>query len=479
MAEDLQTQALLHSHRIERVPDGTYICRLCGKRPKSLDQARAHLASVAHHEKLSQHRMEWQLPGELDREIQRVAASLTTPQERSVSPIRSLTFCTACVRRSWQLRNILLPNIVTLANSAHRVSARLRWCIVLAEDGSEQQCLQRLYTVLGLQGTEELDVRLCFADIRQTDGYFHASFAKNTSHRFGIECIDIDPQDEDGDLSQHVLVNLDCDIVLPPSFAEAVLLRFRSRTLQLLGCRGKQSATTGRLAIRASAFVEINGYDQEPGILGSGFQDIDLRDRVGIAPFAHDGSIVREGQSDIVPAKSGVVESLLNEHQATHPAVAGWALPNTLHEHATVEDDRKLAKIHWVYNPGSLSWDDMNESNRAAMLAKRNQPAPRAWKRNLQFSFSQLGWPSIELRRENLQLAMRNPGRIFHVTQPLLRRPPASIGSPPGTEAPDESRDHLLRISAHLQEFMQDLDRRASAWMVGIPPKAWGPSRDF
>ena len=314
---------------------------------------------------------------------------------------------------------------VTLANSAHRVSTRLRWCIVLAEDGSEQQCLQRLYTVLGLQGTEELDVRLCFADMRQTDGYFHGSFAKNTSHRFGIECID--PQD--GDLSQHVLVNLDCDIVLPPSFAESVLSRFRSPTLQLLGCRGKQSATTGRLAIRASAFVQINGYDQEPGILGSGFQDVDLRDRVGIAPFADDGSIVREGQSDIVPAKSGVVERLLNEHQATHPAVAGWALPNTLHEYATVEDDRKLAKIHWVYNPDSLSWDDMNESNRAAMLAKRNQPAPWAWKRNLQFS--QLGWPFIELRREHLQLAMRNPGRIFHATKPLLRQPPASIGSPP------------------------------------------------
>ena len=50
--------------------------------------------------------------------------------------------------------------------------------------------------VLGMQGTEELDVRLCFADIRQTDGNFHASIAKNTSHRFGMECID----PEDGDL---------------------------------------------------------------------------------------------------------------------------------------------------------------------------------------------------------------------------------------------------------------------------------------
>eukprot|EP00439_Symbiodinium_sp_Y106_P060152 s158_g8.t2 len=449
MAEDMQTQALLQSHRVERESDGTYICRLCGKRPRGLDQALAHLESAAHHAKLSQHRVEWQLPGELDREIQSVAARLTTPQEREVSPIRSLTFCTACVRRSRQLCSILLPNVVTLADSANKVSTRLRWCIVLAEDGSERQSLQRLYTVLGLQGTEELDVRVCFADIHQTGGYFHASLAKNTSHRFGLQCIDA----QDADLRDHVLVNLDCDIVLPPRFAELVLSRFTARTLQLLGCRANQSATTGRLAIRASAFMEINGYDQEPGILGSGFQDIDLRDRVGIVPFADDGSIVCEGQSDVVPAKRGVIASLLDEHQATHPAVAGWALPNTLHEYATAEDDRRLAKIRWVHNPRSLSWDDMNESNRVAMLAKRNQPAPRAWKRNLQFS--QLGWPSVELRRENLQLAIRNPGRIFDAIRPLVHRPPASIGPPLCAEAADDDRYlHLLCIYPF--DYLQD-----------------------
>ena len=97
---------------------------------------------------------------------------------------------------------------VTLAHSAQRISTKLRWCIVLAEDGSEQQSLQRLSRVLGMQGTEDLDARLSFADIRQTDGNFHASIAKNTSHRFGMECID--PQD--GDLREHVLVNL----LVPP-----------------------------------------------------------------------------------------------------------------------------------------------------------------------------------------------------------------------------------------------------------------------
>ena len=41
----------------ERESDGTYICRLCGKRPRGLDQALAHLESAAHHAKLSQHRV--------------------------------------------------------------------------------------------------------------------------------------------------------------------------------------------------------------------------------------------------------------------------------------------------------------------------------------------------------------------------------------------------------------------------------------
>ena len=286
---------------------------------------------------------------------------------------------------------------VTLGHSAQRISTKLRWCIVLAADGSEQQSLQKLSTVLGMQGTEDLDVRLAFADIRQTDGNFHASIAKNTSHRFGMECID--PQD--GDLREHVLVNLDCDIILPPSFAESVLSKFTSPTLQLLCCRGRQPATTGRIAIRASAYAEINGHDQEPGILGSGYQDVDLCGRVKIAPFAHDGSIVHEEQK---------VAYLLERQKAKEPAVAGWALPNTSHDYATWEDDRQLAKIQWVHNPDNLSWDDMNQSNRKAMLDKRRLPAPWAWKRNWQFS--QLGWPFIELPREYLQPSMRGPGRI-------------------------------------------------------------------
>ncbi|OLP74476.1 hypothetical protein AK812_SmicGene45971 [Symbiodinium microadriaticum] len=256
-----------------------------------------------------------------------------------------------------------------------------------------------------MQGTEDLDVRVAFADIRQTDGNFHASIAKNTSHRFGMECID--PQD--GDLREHVLVNLDCDIILPPSFAESVLSKFTSPTLQLLCCRGSQPATTGRIAIRASAYAEINGHDQEPGILGSGYQDVDLCGRVKLAPFAHDGSMVQEEQK---------VADLLDRQEAKEPAVAGWALPNTSHDYATWKDDRQLAKIQWVHNPDNLSWYDMNQSNRKAMLDKRGLPAPWAWKRNWQFS--QLGWPFMELPREYLQPSTRSPGgegsRTFCVT---------------------------------------------------------------
>ena len=48
----------------------------------------------------------------------------------------------------------------------------------------------------------------------------------------------------------------------------------------------------------------------------------------------------------------------------------GWALPSTLREYAATEDDRKLAKIHWVCNHGNL----MNESNRAAKLVQQNPP---------------------------------------------------------------------------------------------------------
>ena len=291
---------------------------------------------------------------------------------------------------------------------------------MLAEDGEERGCLRRLHDVCGLRGTEELEVNVCFADLSATGGFFHSSFAKNTSHCFALHCIGC----SNFELQDHILVNLDCDVILPPRFAESVLHKFRSRALQLLACRNSQAATTGRLAIRASAFVEVQGYDQEPDIQGAGYQDVDLHHRVGIVPFADDGSIRSDPE-----ASSALSARSVGRLQAADPALGGWALPNTEHEFATEEDDRRLAKVKHVHNPRNLNWDEMNEENRAAMFAKRKRPASYAWKRNVGL---RLGWPFVQLHCDHLALAWRNPGRMFDAHRPLLRSPPASIGSPPG-----------------------------------------------
>ena len=348
---------------------------------------------------------------------------------------------------------------MTLAASARRCTTRIRWCLVLAEDAEEATSLQCLQSLLDSHGLQELEVRLAFADLQPTDRYFHASWAKNTSHQFALRCIG-----SDCELHEHILVNLDCDIVLPPRFSESVLSKFRSPALQLLGCRGAQPATNGRLAIRASAFVGLGGYDQEPDIYGSGYQDIDLRDRVRIAPFPHN---------------RGVVKACFDQESAADPSLTGWALPNTSFDFATTHEDRNLAKMTYVYNPHHLTWGDMNEANRDVMMAKQQRAGSAGWKRNA--GLEQLGWPFIEVPLDCIAHVLRNPGRLFDRQWPLFRGAPAHLTSPAEPTDSDHARAtrRLLRGFAQdeherRQAWLQKLNREAAAWLDHVPEDRWG-----
>ena len=347
---------------------------------------------------------------------------------------------------------------MTLGASASRCSTKIRWCLILAEDGEEATSLQCLQSLLEAPGERELEVRLAFADLRPTQRYFHASWAKNTSHQFALRCIG-----SECELHEHILVNLDCDIVLPPRFCESVLRKFRSPALQLLGCRGAQAATTGRLAIRASAFASIGGYDQEPDIYGSGYQDIDLRERVKIAPLSHD---------------RGVVKHCFDTQSAADPSLSGWALPNTNFDFATIQEDRNMAKMTCVYNPHNWTWGEMNEANRDVMLAKQQRAGFAGWKRNA--GLDQLGWPFIEVPLDCIAHVLSYPRRLFDPRRPLLRSAPAHLTSPAEPTDSDHAKAtrRLLRGFAkdegeRRQAWLQKLNREAAAWLDHVPEHLW------
>ena len=101
--------------------------------------------------------------------------------------------------------------------------------------------------------------------------YWHASVAKNSAHQAGIYCFP-----GRGSL----LINLDCDQVVPIAYVEAALQTFH-QNLEMTGfclCVEPNGALTGRLGYRQEDFIFIGGYDED-GPPSSG-QDVDIRKRL-------------------------------------------------------------------------------------------------------------------------------------------------------------------------------------------------------
>ena len=55
---------------------------------------------------------------------------------------------------------------------------------------------------------------------------------------------------------------------------------FKDQTVQGIHCSGYEPGVCGRVAARVGAYIKINGYDQEEGVMPSGFEDIDLKNRL-------------------------------------------------------------------------------------------------------------------------------------------------------------------------------------------------------
>ena len=146
--------------------------------------------------------------------------------------------------------------------------------------------------------------------------YWHACTAKNSSHQAGIYCFP-----GRGSL----LINLDCDQVVPIAYVEAALQTFHQNR-KLTGfclCCEAAGALTGRLGYRQEDFIFIGGYDED-GPPSAG-QDVDIRTRL----FQHG-------------ANRGCKPKEVKWLKTTE--VCGCALPNDFRD-ITPNHDRGKSKI--------------------------------------------------------------------------------------------------------------------------------------
>lgn len=222
--------------------------------------------------------------------------------------------------------------------------------------------------------------------------YWHASTAKNTSHMFAISSEiarrrrpagSLPPtarlvasasssssiwaaeppnvKQVEAVLRNLALINCDCDNVFDDEFVVGTLeALMAARQVSAASVQaapplcpaayasGDQACLTGRVAYWASDFLRIGGYDEEPGVVGSGYQDRDICLRLQKATG-------NSGAKRGLPLTKSV----------------GLGVKNRIG--ATTKEDRGPIKVENC-NPNDLdiqkTWSSFNAHNTKRMLAK-------------------------------------------------------------------------------------------------------------
>ncbi len=179
--------------------------------------------------------------------------------------------------------------------------------------------------------------------------HWHASVAKNASHVFALSA-EVSGEDERSTLERVLLVNLDGDNVFEPSYVEALIngtlktdAGFHTGAPRGSGrAASGECGLTGRMTYHALDFMALGGYDEEEGVAGMGFQDVDLLRRLN-KRAGRKGPQVSNG--------------------------CGFAFP----QGATRKLDRGFAKICHM-DPAVVTqfktWGNMNKHNAEAMIKK-------------------------------------------------------------------------------------------------------------
>jgi len=211
-----------------------------------------------------------------------------------------------------------------------------------------------------------------------------------------------------------VLISCDCDNVFSSDFViEALTVAMSSRRFSTSpvvadppmspACysRGNQSCLTGRVLYWASDFLRIGGYDQEEGVVGSGYQDVDITYRMHKATGSRS--------------------------QGRGTALTKWlglGVPNKVG--ATLREERGPVKVENC-SPGDLAqmktWGNFNTHN---MTLMKKKTAAGILVRNLEYPFGG-GAPNLASHlRLLLRASAASTGALWVSAQ--ARSMPASHG---------------------------------------------------
>jgi hypothetical protein len=209
--------------------------------------------------------------------------------------------------------------------------------------------------------------------------YWHASQCKNAAHTLAARetwMQGIAPQNV-------VLVNVDVDNIVPPSYLEALLAGWEAELQRMdeaglsdettpgrpLMARCAHGPLTGRIALSLPDFARLGGYDEEPKIYGTGSQDVDLLDRAK--------AMFKQWQEHAMETHQGLPEGA---SFASVPPVrmlpceAGAAFDNE--PNLTVKEDRGSSKIKNL-DPEVVqafkTWGRVNNANWAQFTEKMKQ----------------------------------------------------------------------------------------------------------
>ena len=206
--------------------------------------------------------------------------------------------------------------------------------------------------------------------------YWHASVGKNSSHIFALKHM----QNANVPTTDFLLCNLDCDNFFSPAYISAVARHWYIEKqiladaaaeatgspgsaglypFRALVAQSQHDGMTGRICLQASDFTRVGGYDQEAGIVGTGYQDVDLLRRLQATILLH-----TQLAPNVYPLRASALHNKVS-------AIAGSCFPNK--PGASVADDRGWLKIENC-DPADKErlkkWGRFNNVNHQLMQSK-------------------------------------------------------------------------------------------------------------
>ena len=192
---------------------------------------------------------------------------------------KSISFCTTCCNRLWQLKQTLPQNLEAL-NKSHE--------IVLVDYGSTDHLSEWVWANFKSHIENKT---LCFFEVKN-EVRWNVARAKNLAHRLA---------------SGGYLFNLDADNFMVKKDVELIENSAKQGFLTHQWSKVSGDGSFGRIGTSREKFLDIGGYDET--LLGMGGQDVDIINRLYVV---HNKQIVNlDGPS--VPAVKNTFDDKIKE----------------------------------------------------------------------------------------------------------------------------------------------------------------------